>query len=78
MAAPGPFRPILMETKHSEPGSPTNETLQQKSLSQYPKKPFKKRVTLGYIPSKFTREVRDPIGWSNSGSFVYYEILFKN
>ena len=48
-------RSVVMDTQYSEPGSPTNETLQEKSLNIQPKKPFKKRVTLGYIPSKFTR-----------------------
>ena len=43
---------------HSQPGSPTNESLREKHLangSTPHKRPFKKRVTLGCIPSKYTR-----------------------
>lgn len=40
----------------SAPNSPIHETLQEKVLGQRKgKNPFKKRVTLGYIPSRLTR-----------------------
>ena len=40
----------------SVPNSPIHETLQEKSIGQRKgKNPFKKRVTLGYIPSRLTR-----------------------
>jgi hypothetical protein len=45
---------------HSQPGSPTNESLRDKYLANGNtphKRPFKKRVTLGCIPSKYMRNI---------------------
>jgi hypothetical protein len=51
-------RSSLLDSNHSQPGSPTNESLREKHLANGStplKRPFKKRVTLGCIPSRYTR-----------------------